>query len=603
MSYTAIYVRVSTEEQARGGFSIQAQKEKLEELCKQNQWPYKVFEDAGFSAGSTNRPALKELLSEIKMNKVERVLVWKLDRLSRKMGDLYQLLSTFEAHKVEFFSLSESISTTSSLGKFLTGILGSVAELEREQIRERIKAVKDTRKRVKGLPLGHNPLGYDRNFQIIPEEAELVKEIYSLANFYGVSKIAKILNDRGITTKNGNPWAKANVVKILRNPTYAGLLRLDNGELMEGKFEAIIPKDEWLKLQALLTRRRKAPGQAFPNLLTGMIYCGVCGRTMASTGDLKKGKRFYTCMAKISMYSSACSNKRFKADYLEEKVKDIILDYARRNRDEVLKEIKAKLSSQKLDSIRKSIVQTKQAIRSVQSKIARLYELFEEEVIDKETLLERMESLKAQKDTLSTKLEELEATLHREDPEKAIKAIEVVLDHFETLWRSSPREEKKKVLYVMIKKITAYPEEVMVELKWGETVKIPYIREKPLLTLSEEERRVLIHTDSLHARIILLAGEGLKAKEISAKLGVDHSKVCWVIRQFRKGRLDYLKRAKSLRAPQEIPEEVKRVLSKKEAYALSKPAEVQKFLKKHGLSITYNMAKNIVYKLRQGVKE
>ena len=603
MPYTAIYVRVSTEEQARGGFSVQAQKEKLEELCKKNQWPYKVFEDAGFSAGSTNRPALRELIDEIKLGRIERVVVWKLDRLSRKMGDLYQLLSVFEKNDVEFLSLSENISTTNSLGKFLTGILGSVAELEREQIRERIKAVKDTRKKVKGLPLGHNPLGYDRNFKIIPEEAELVKEIYSLANFYGVSKTAKILNDRGITTRRGNPWTKVAVIRILKNPTYAGLLKLDNGELVEGKFEAIIPKEHWLEVQARLFRRRKSPGEAFPNLLTGMIYCGVCGKSMASSGDQKQGKRYYVCITKISMYSSACPNRRFKAGYLEEKVKEIILDYASRNRKELLEKIKTKLNSQKIGSIKNQISQIKQAITSVQSKITRLYELFEENAIDKESLIERMESLKAQKDALKSKLEELEVELRRENPKKIYEAIETVLYHFETLWTSSPREEKKKLLAVLIKKITAYPHEVHVELRWGETVKIPYIREKPLLSLSEEERNFLLQTDTIHARIILLADKGLKAKDISAELGLDYSKVCWVIRQFRQRRTEYLKRAGPLRAPQEIPNEVTEALMEKEALHISSPREVQRFLEKKGISINYNMAKNIVYKLRHGAKE
>ena len=140
----AIYSRVSTEEQAKEGLSIDAQIDKCKAFCKARDWEiFKIYKDAGFSAGSLNRPALELLLNDTQEKKFDIILVYKIDRFSRKLKDLIMILEELKEKNINFTSVTEQIDTTSAMGEAFFQIIGVFAQLERGMVKERVELAFD----------------------------------------------------------------------------------------------------------------------------------------------------------------------------------------------------------------------------------------------------------------------------------------------------------------------------------------------------------------------------------------------------------------------------------------------------------------------------
>lgn len=232
---TAIYVRVSTEEQALHGFSIRAQKEKLIYYAKNiKNWDvYDTYIDDGISGKNIKeRPEIKRMLEDIANKKVNNVLVFKIDRLTRSTKDLIDLIEFFNRNNCDFNSLNESIDTSSATGRMFIKIIGIFAEFERENIVERVKLgferkVKEGNSICSSTP----PFGYNRpkgsNILVINKsESVIVKRIYAFfLNGFSISKICNILNMQNIKTKKDRMWSNKTIKLILTNTTYIGKVR------------------------------------------------------------------------------------------------------------------------------------------------------------------------------------------------------------------------------------------------------------------------------------------------------------------------------------------------------------------------------------------
>ena len=174
----ALYIRVSTDEQAREGFSIDAQKRKLLAYAESQDWDVtSILVDDGYSAKDLNRPAMQELLEKVRGEEIDVVLVFKLDRLTRSVKDLYHLLDEFARHDVGFRSSQEQFDTTTTMGRAMLGILGIFAQWERETIAERVRMGMEQKVREGKKPGGKYPYGYDRDGNLIPEEAEIIRRL------------------------------------------------------------------------------------------------------------------------------------------------------------------------------------------------------------------------------------------------------------------------------------------------------------------------------------------------------------------------------------------------------------------------------------------
>ena len=306
MMNTAIYVRVSTDEQAKEGYSIRAQIDKLKSYIQIKEWGfYKVYADEGISGKNiTDRPAINELLADIKSGKVNNVLVYKIDRLTRSTKDLIELTEFFNKTKCGFNSLMESIDTQTASGRMFLKIIGIFAEFERENTIERITLACE--KKVKeGYTLAGftTSYGYDRESgdkvqKINPEEAKIVREVYSMyldgnMSYYA---IARNLNHRGIKPKLGDTWHHASIRGMLTNPNYIGKVRyaLDDAERYfeaEGKHEPIITEELFNATQKRIGNIKRVAYTKRPkedNYFCGVLYCGECGARLQIKADYKE---------------------------------------------------------------------------------------------------------------------------------------------------------------------------------------------------------------------------------------------------------------------------------------------------------------------------
>ena len=228
----AIYSRVSTEEQAKEGLSVDAQIDKCESFCKARGWEvFKVYKDSGFSAGSLNRPALELLLRDAEDKRFNIILVYKIDRFSRKLKDLITILEDLKMKGINFTSVTEQIDTTSAMGEAFFQIIGVFAQLERGMVKERVQLSFD-RKINLGEVLYRAPFGYIyQNKKLVkhPENAEKVKEIFEMWNAG--------INYKEICKKFD--ISPSTCYQILRNPIYIGKIKY-KGNLYPGKHPVLI---------------------------------------------------------------------------------------------------------------------------------------------------------------------------------------------------------------------------------------------------------------------------------------------------------------------------------------------------------------------------
>jgi DNA invertase Pin-like site-specific DNA recombinase len=374
--YCAAYCRKSIEERADEAFgSIENQHEAILSFIashKHEGWMplTERYDDNGFTGSNTNRPSLQRLLNDIKEGRVNMVIVYKLDRLSRSLVDFVQLLKFFDEHGVAFASVTQPIDTSTSTGKLMLHILSSFAEFERELISERTRdKMCAARKRGKWTG-GIAPLGYrvdkeNKKLIIDPEGAKVVKEIFDLyLKGNSTLKIVQIFNEKGYKTnelacKNGKTLGgvKYSVAKIqwmLRHAIYAGKARY-NGQIYDGEHEAIIDEETFKRTQALLDQnhreRKVTKNTDCTGLLSHILHCKVCGTFMVHTYTIKNEThkyRYYTCTNAQKFGHSSCPTRSVNSKAIEdaviESLRKIFTDNHKKGEHQYKQEIDALLS-------------------------------------------------------------------------------------------------------------------------------------------------------------------------------------------------------------------------------------------------------------------
>lgn len=333
---TAIYIRVSTEEQAKEGYSISAQRQKLKAFCIAQDWDIEgLYADEGVSAKDTNRPQLQRMLKDIEQGKIDCVLVYRLDRLTRSVLDLYKLLEIFEKHDCKFKSATEVYDTTTAMGRMFITIVAALAQWERENLGERISFGFAEKARQGKYPLNFRPIGYDLNLKtgeltINEEEAKIIKLIYDLyLDGYSANRLCRYLNDHGIKTKGNNAWNDKPLMQILKNPLYYGSIRWKD-MVIENTHEPIISKETFeLVQQTIKTRYNTEPRRLSSGyIFTGKVKCYKCGNAMTGyyvNGTLASGEKViykqYRCLKKKT---GECKGAR---SISERKLEDAFIDY------------------------------------------------------------------------------------------------------------------------------------------------------------------------------------------------------------------------------------------------------------------------------------
>ena len=345
----AIYTRKSTEEGLDQDFnSLDAQRESAEAYIKSQKhlgWTLvsHPYDDGGFTGGNLDRPALQQLLADIDARRIDCVVVYKVDRLSRSLLDFARLVDRFDQRSVSFVSVTQQFNTTSSLGRLTLNVLLSFAQFEREIISERTSDKMSAARR-KGKWVGGTPvLGYDVDpaggrLMVNQKESRRVREIFALfVQHRSVTAVVAELAKRRWKTKSwksqngrahaGHAFAKLSLRRLLTNAVYSGMVE-HRGEIYAGEHESIIEPSVWQEVNAeLRAGRRAGPGaiRAPQNaLLAGLLLCKSCQRPMIPTYTAKPGRRYryYVCKAARQNGWSSCPTKSVPARMIEDAVVD-----------------------------------------------------------------------------------------------------------------------------------------------------------------------------------------------------------------------------------------------------------------------------------------
>ena len=457
----ALYGRVSTQRQAMiedGGLDTQfacLDASIKFENQKDNNETWEIvdrYREEGRSGKDLDRPEFKRMMADVKSGKVDTVIVYKIDRITRSLRDFFTLWETFESLNVQFVSLHEKFDTTTAVGRAMLKIILVFAELEREQTGERTAAVMQHRAE-QGLWNGGVRLGYDLD----PDEKgvlkvnEAQKEIVindffqKCVEFGSGSRVVQHLKAQGIerpryVSKKGKPYGggpyyKQPVINVLTDPVYLGKV-VHNGEEYEGKHEPIVPEDLFMQVQDIIKRNGetctngKAQGEHV-FLLQGLVRCGKCGSLMTPKWCSGRGGTrnfYYACNRMNRSVKTECNARYLPADTVENFVVDQVSAWAK-NRPELELAVQAasKFRCEEVGAITSELNAVRAQLREKQNALGNLMSAIEAGA-DFKTLADRINTLEQDKAAVEERINRLE--LERADREKQSLSTEVVAETY-----------------------------------------------------------------------------------------------------------------------------------------------------------------------------
>jgi site-specific DNA recombinase len=477
MNKVAVYIRVSTLSQLEEGYSIEEQKAKLESYCDIKDWHvYKVYTDGGFSGSTTERPALEQLIKDAQSKLFDTVLVYKLDRLSRSQKDtLYLIEDIFLKNNIEFVSLLENFDTSTPFGRAVIGLLSVFAQLEREQIKERMQLGKLGRaKSGKSMMWAKTSYGYNYDKEtgsmtVNEYEALAVKEIYS--SYLAGMSITKLRDKINEEYPKDPAWSYRTIRGILANPVYCGLNQY-KGQTFQGTHKAIISLDDFEQTQRELAKRQQTakelsnprPFQA-KYMLSGLAQCGYCHAPLkVILGQKRKdGTRFkrYECYQRhprktkgVTVYND---NKKCDSGYYEmEPLENFVLEQVAKLQNDPEK-------IQELFSDSVSSVIDKQAIQkqidSLTLKLSKLNNLYLDDRITLDELRTKSADFIKQRATLENEIKKASNDKQTGKKEK----IEKLLDASSVLDMSY--DNQKVIVRELIDKVQVTSDKVVIRWK------------------------------------------------------------------------------------------------------------------------------------------
>lgn len=492
----AIYCRVSTTEQAEEGYSIDEQNIKIREYCeREGHEIYNLYEDRGISGKNiTNRPGIKQLLQDATENKFDLVIVWKLNRISRKLLDILNIVELLNKHNIAFRSLTENFETETPSGKLQLNIMGAIGEFERETIAENVKMGLLARAK-EGRWNGGVVLGYDlvelnnegkkrKNtvLKINEKEANTVRRIFELySQGHGYKAVVNRINKEGHKTKRNGEFAVSTVKEILQNPVYIGKIRYNvrqdwskkrrnninaNPILSDGIHEPIIDVETWNKVQVILKERSKKHNKVydceFP--LTGILKCPVCGAGMTinrSTAKRKDGTRrineYYSCGNWKNKGTAVCNSNSIRVEVADEYVLNKIMDLI--NDESILRKVVDNINnnkSTKLKPILQQLEQINKEIEKLMDKKSKNIELFEDGILDKSELSTRVKAINDDIEKLKYREQELKQDLQLAEGDPIpFEIVNEVMQRFkEVFFEMSTSQQRKQLIHLLVSKIT-----------------------------------------------------------------------------------------------------------------------------------------------------
>jgi site-specific DNA recombinase len=466
----SFYTRISTDEDHQK-YSLDAQNDRLEAFCKA-QWGddwrlHKIYRDME-SGTHMNRPGLEEMLFDAEGHAFDSLLVFRVDRLSRKVRELAQMVDELTKHGIVLKSITEPFDTANAAGKMMLQMLGVFAEFEHATIVERTKVGMEKKAKSGKFVGGNVPYGFrldpDKGLVLHEEEALIVRKMFKMYAFgrEGSSAICTQLNEAGHRNRRGQKWCRRVVLYMLRNPVYVGKIRW-RGILYQGTHDPLISQVLFEKANEVLQDRNEAPkGRQWHNedqrLLTGIIRCARCKGPMVGSGGYKNGVYvpYYVCSKRINHHE--CEQDYVRADLLESA---IIEDVKTMFRDEqfmarIWEEANKRLGAEK-PKIEEEIGKVEAQAAKTQAAIDRYFRAFEAETLEASLCNEKVKDLRTQISALEAEKRDLEARRAK----LALPAIDQemlsgLVANFEDVVAGGTNAQRKDLLRRMVKKVLVH---------------------------------------------------------------------------------------------------------------------------------------------------
>jgi len=516
--FAGLYIRVSTLNQVDRD-SLSTQESRLRSYCEANGFQvYKVYKDAGLSAKDTKRPALEELIGDIKSGKVEAVLVTRLDRITRSLKDLLSLVELFHEHGVKFVSITQNIDSSGPFGRFMRDLLGLIAKLEREVTAQRVSEDMHHRALQGKWNGGVIPFGYTTRQRVakelettgmakeealleasrsVPEgkrlypdekEVEVVREIFSnYLNTRSLRGTTNRLNSLGMRTRNGALWAASSVRRILTNPTYAGRTwygkrrthpetgRLEKApaeewSIVDGEHEGLVTAEDFKEAQEILHSIERKPTRAFRTyLLSGILRCGQCGTRMHGYTFVKKSSgetyRYYKCHRYVTQGKAACPGMTVAAGKIEDFVVRTLMELSDdrpflNDKERMLATLREECEKT-MGGKDEELQRLAAAERELQARLDTLLEKLETGTIEDEDFRARYQKLKQALSENRLRHAELAETAVR--PEVALEALNASFEEiasFGSGWDFLDDEGKRLKVQTVVKEVTLHKDRV-----------------------------------------------------------------------------------------------------------------------------------------------
>lgn len=461
---TAIYIRVSTDEQAKEGYSISAQLQKLKAFCISQGWEVEgIYADEGISAKDMKRPQLLKMIKDIKDNRISCVLVYRLDRLTRSVFDLYKLLETFEKYDCKFKSATEVYDTTTAMGRMFITIVAALAQWERENMGERIAMGQIEKARQGKWTANQIPMGYDINkkesrLYINPEESFVIKKIFGLYKTRGMNQIAFYLNERKMYTKLGRKWTDSTISIILNNPVYYGDMNW-SGEVYKGNHEPIITKEEYDNVQRIIKlRNTNVSGRAVssPYIFSQKLKCPSCGKSLvgSTTKSYYKDRSYdfrnYRCREK---QRGKCKGSR---NVSEKKIENAFIHYIENvDYSDIINEVtSAGINGlEQTEDSETTIKQLNKALNKIDERKKKWQYAWSEDAISFDDFKKRMEEENQKEEAFKNELNELNPVGEVIEDEISIDDIADILNDIKKNWLTLKNDQKKELVFNTIKQI------------------------------------------------------------------------------------------------------------------------------------------------------
>ncbi len=475
----AIYLRRSTDDEHQP-FSIGAQDTALGSyVTTQPDWTLvaKFTDDA--SGATTGRPGLQQALRAARGGRFDVLLVYRVDRFSRRLSDLLELLNELEEAGVAFASATEPFDTSTSIGRMLVQLLGVFAEFERETIIDRVTKGMATKASKGKWPGGTRPYGYyvDRDTHKLiphPQEAPHLREIFSLfvEERYGTRAIADELNRRGVSNRTGKPWSGHTIARIIANPAYIGDIAYGD-VYVENAHKALISRDTWQRACAIATARASAHSQRVLSdgdyHLTGKITCPACGHKYIGTSATGRNRtyRYYTCFSRVRYGTHGCQAARLPADQADTAVLQALCDFYT-NATDLIADAITRAQERHRDGHagrRAEHAAIRTQTKQKEAAIERYHLAFENGTMDDATAGDRLKELRSDIALLKARADELADTMAGEPAPPSPGTIERLQTYLAEVLASGTPAERKAVIEALVAEIRITEEGVIPVLR------------------------------------------------------------------------------------------------------------------------------------------